>query len=175
VDVEVAEVVEADAADAAADASTLCSAGTGTGVGDIANDVTLMDCAGGTHRLHDLCGTPATLVFSYAGWCPPCQTKAAGAQALFERIGADGAEMWFVISSNAEFGAPTAAYCESVSARFGLGMTVLYDASGALGAALGLRTNDEAVVLDAALRISYSEQYASLAGIEAAVNAVLSP
>lgn len=159
--------------DVAVDVGVVCSPGTGTGVGEIARDVTLSDCDGTTHSLRDLCGAPATLIFSYAGWCPPCQQKAAEASSLFGRIEPAGAKMWFVVSATAEFGDPTADYCRTVRDRFGLTMTVLFDPTGAAQTALGIRDNDEAVVLDSALRIAFSDQYASLAEIEAAIESVL--
>jgi peroxiredoxin len=163
------------AADSGPDADPACAAGTGTRVGDVARTFALPDCDGVMHDLADACGSPATLILSYTGWCPPCQTKAGLAQAVWERIGADGARMYFVVAEDSSFGAPTAAYCDSVRSRFGLGMTVLYDRDGLAQDALGIRANDEAVVVDAELRIAYTEQYASMAAIEAAVNAVLAP
>ncbi len=163
------------AADSGPDADPACAAGTGTRVGDVARTFALPDCDGVMHDLADACGSPATLILSYTGWCPPCQTKAGLAQGVWERIGADGARMYFVVAEDSSFGAPTAAYCDSVRSRFGLGMTVLYDRDGLAQDALGIRANDEAVVVDAELRIAYTEQYASMSAIEAAVNAVLAP
>jgi len=40
----------------------------GTQVGDKAADVTLLDCEGEPHTLHDLCPFNAGWIFAYAGW-----------------------------------------------------------------------------------------------------------
>ncbi len=40
----------------------------GTSVGDVAEDVVLADCDGGTHSVHDLCSRPAAWIYLFAGW-----------------------------------------------------------------------------------------------------------
>jgi len=40
----------------------------GTGIGDTLPDITLTDCDGGQHHLHDLCAFNVSWFFTFAGW-----------------------------------------------------------------------------------------------------------
>lgn len=134
----------------------------GTGIGDTVADVTLMDCDGGTHHLADLCDADAAWIFLYAGWCPPCQRRAASAAAFYASIAGSGdVEAWFVVSETASYAAPGPADCAAARDRFGLTMTVLYDPEQALPEALGTEYWSVDAVLGPGNTLVFTDQYGS--------------
>lgn len=134
----------------------------GTDVGDTVADVSLMDCDGGIHRVADLCEADAAWIFLYAGWCPPCQRRAASAAAFYASIAGSGdVEAWFVVSETASYAAPGPADCAAARDRFGLTMTVLYDPDQALPEALGTEYWSVDAVLGPGNTLVFTDQYGS--------------
>jgi peroxiredoxin len=132
----------------------------GTRDGDTIPDVTFVDCEGAEVSLHDFCDAPATWIFEYAGWCPPCNTFAANqANALVDRFESAGVRGLFVISEDTASSPPTAEYCRAVRERYGLRMTVAIDSTGAFQRALGVPSNSYSVVLEEGATISWRAHY----------------
>ncbi|RLB56873.1 MAG: hypothetical protein DRJ42_02080 [Deltaproteobacteria bacterium] len=131
----------------------------GTSIGDVAPDVTLLDCDGVEHRLHDLCEAPVSWVFEFAEWCPTCRAFAPTVQTLYERHQPDGLEAYVVIAAAADFGPPDAALCAEVRDRYGFTMPVLYDTTGAFDAALDAPGNDYNLIMTEGMQLRYEAHY----------------
>ena len=132
----------------------------GTDVGDVAPDVTLLDCEGTEVRLHELCDAPVSWIYHYAEWCPVCRDFAPSAQMLYERHQADGLAAFIIISADGDFGAPDAALCAEVRMRYGFTMPVLYDATGAFASGLEAPTNAYNLIMTRGMEIVWEGHYA---------------
>jgi peroxiredoxin len=129
--------------------------------GETIPDVAFVDCEGAEVSLHDFCEAPATWVFEFAGWCPPCNAFAAsGANALVDRFEAEGVQGLFVISEDTSSASPTLEYCRAVRDRYGLRMTVVIDSTGAFQRALEAPSNSYSVVLEEGAQIVWRAHYA---------------
>lgn len=161
------------AEDTGGDAATQCVADLpqGSGVGQVAPDVTLTDCAGNAHNLRDLCGAPVWM-FLYADWCPTCRSKAPGVSVRQANFGAQGLQSWFVVTANRQGGVPSATECGAIQRTYSLTGPVLID-NGALQDALGVASNDVNVVLDERQVIQSKARYASTNSVDAAIEQVL--
>ncbi len=146
----------------------------GTDVGDIAPDVTLLDCDGVEHSLHDLCDAPVSWVFEYAEWCPVCRDFAPTAQMLYDRHEPDGLRAFVVISAADDFGPPDAALCAEVRMRYGLTMPVLYDPTGAFASTLEAPSNDYNLIMTRGMRIAWEGHYAD-SSVEGQLAAAFAP
>ncbi|TNF35692.1 MAG: redoxin domain-containing protein [Deltaproteobacteria bacterium] len=124
----------------------------GTGVGDVLADLTLYDCDGSPHRIADLCGRPASILTTFAGWCPVCRGDAAHANADYAGFKAKSPdfEWFFVITAADGANALNPAYCAAIRDDYGLTMPVLLDADGVFPGHIGVTsTNAWTVALDA--------------------------
>lgn len=80
---------------------TVCPAptATGTAVGSVAADFSLLDCAGAKRTLYARCGTPVILVaFTYA-WCPTCIEVTPELDKIAEEHGDDVAVIQILFES----------------------------------------------------------------------------
>ena len=146
----------------------------GTAVGDAVPDVTLMDCDGAEHSLHELCDHEALWVFEFAQWCPPCRAFAPDVNRIYERFQDRDLAAYFVFTETDSFGPPTAADCAAVRDAYGLTMPVLYDPSGAFPAALGVATNAYNVILTRGGVIDWEGHYAE-SQVEGQLERLLGP
>ncbi len=146
---------------------------TGDAVGDVPEDVTLLDCDGVAHSLRDLCAADAAWIYLYTGWCPPCQRTADQADAFFTEFRDRGLASYLVITQTPEFGVPNAGYCAGVRDHFGLSMPVLYDPDLALPAALGTGNNAVHLVLGPGNVIAHKDQYGTLSDVREVVEGLL--
>lgn len=136
-------------------------AATGSAIGDIPEDVTLLDCDGNEHSLRGLCAEQAAWVFIYTGWCPPCQENARIANDFAAEFAAEGFASYFVISQTQTFDEPDADYCAGIRDQFGLTMPVLFDPDHAMPAAVGTPYFDIDIVLGADNELLFAKQHAS--------------
>ena len=135
---------------------------TGAGVGDIAPDVRLMDCDGVEHSLHELCDRPATWIFEFADWCPPCRAFARDqVNEIYARRSVDGAAGWMVISAASDGSAPDAALCAEVRDRYSINMPVLFDPEGRIQSAFNVPSNEINIVLREGAVIDWVGQYSA--------------
>ena len=132
----------------------------GTEAGDVAADVTLLDCDGVEHSLHDLCEHEVSWVFEFTDWCPPCRAFAGRADDVYAAYEGEDFGAWFVISENDSFGPPTAELCAEIRDRYGLPMTVLYDPEQRFSDALDAPTNDFHLVMKRGNVIEWTGHYA---------------
>ena len=134
----------------------------GMAAGQIADDITLMDCDGVEHSLHSLCENQAVWLFEFADWCPPCRSFAASeVNSIYDRHAGAGFEGYVIISADAGFGAPDAAECEEIRTRYGIHMPVLYDPTGAFQANFGVASNEINIVLSEGAQIEWIGHYAA--------------
>ncbi|MFT6399214.1 MAG: peroxiredoxin [Bradymonadia bacterium] len=134
---------------------------TGSDIGDVPTDVTLLDCDGNEHSLRELCAEQAAWVFVYTGWCPPCQVNAGIANEFAAEFASDGFATYFVVSETQTFDEPDADYCSGIRDRFGLTMPVLFDPDQAMPAAAGMPHFDIDIVLGADNELLFAKQHAS--------------
>lgn len=144
----------------------------GTQVGDVAPDFEVLDCDGNPWRLHDHCGEPLW-IFEYAAWCPPCRRFMGGIQALYNEFSDTPLQAAVIISQTENFTTPDGDFCESVRARYGLELTVLYDPDGAFRDTMGVPANDVNFLFDAEGRIDYYGRYAGEAAVRRAIQALV--
>ncbi len=136
-------------------------------------DVELVDCDGNPVSLHEFCGESPSWLYHFAEWCPPCQDFARNeAQNLYDRFAEEGVSAALVISQDRNFESADQADCQRLRDELGLDFPVLIDPSGALGAALGIRNNAEAVAFGPTMEILYSRQY-DHSGVAAAIEGAL--
>jgi pyruvate/2-oxoglutarate dehydrogenase complex dihydrolipoamide acyltransferase (E2) component len=100
----------------AAQGGGMCASGEqGPNLGQIAPDITLMDCDGNPHSLHELCAYEVGWIFEFAAWCPPCRRasslRSRGSTSALRRRGLGA---WVVISEAGDFSAPDAELCREV-------------------------------------------------------------
>ena len=138
----------------------------GTSTGEIVPDVTLLDCEGNPHSLHDLCTHEVAWVFEYTDWCPPCRDFAERAESIYQARAGEDLAAFFVIAENDSFGAPTAELCAAIRERYGLTMTVLYDPTQSFSETLGVPVNDFHLVMTRGNVVHWTGRYAD-AQIEA--------
>ena len=136
------------------------SAPFGTETGDVAPDVTLLDCDGVEHSLHELCEREVSWVFEFTDWCPPCRAFADRADEVYAAYEGEDLGAWFVISENDSFGPPTAELCAEIRDRYGLPMTVLYDPEQRFSDVLDAPTNDFHLVMKRGNVIEWTGHYA---------------
>jgi len=132
----------------------------GTSPGQTIPDVTLLDCDGVAHSLHDLCAHEVSWVFEYTDWCPPCRDFAARADAIYRSHAARDLAAFFIVAEDDSFGPPTAELCADVRARYGLGMTVLFDPTQSFASTLGVPTNDFHLVMTRGNVVHWTGRYA---------------
>lgn len=105
----------------------------GTEVGSTVSDVTLPDCDGNLHSLHEQCGKKALWLFEFAGWCEPCKPYARGADARYQKFLGDDFEAYIVLSEKVDGSPADAEFCKLMREHYGMTlMPVLYDADGVL-------------------------------------------
>lgn len=146
----------------------------GTATGEVVPDVTLLDCEGNPHSLHELCAHDAAWVFEYTDWCPPCRAFAARMESIYQARSDDDLAAYFVVAENASFGPASAELCAEVRSRYGLTMTVLYDASGTYAGTLGFPVNDHHLVMTRGNVVHWTGRYAD-DEIEARLDEALAP
>jgi len=146
----------------------------GTALGDIAPDVTLLDCAGTEVSLHDaLCEAEAGWVFVFAEWCPPCRTFARDdVENIWQSHREQGLQALVVVTADSSYDAPTAELCAEVQERYGLTMPVLYDPTGAFASALEVQSNAVDIVFSSGVEIEWKGRYDS-ADVDGQITAVL--
>ncbi|MEM9194555.1 MAG: redoxin domain-containing protein [Myxococcota bacterium] len=130
----------------------------------VAPNVTLMDCDGNEHSLHELCEAPASWVFQYTGWCPPCNRFAQNlAGPTYRQFEDQGVEAWFIITEQANpglDGPPDAEFCRQVRSQFNLPMTVLYDPQQVFTNTMtGARRNSYSFVMREGNQVTWRAQY----------------
>jgi len=134
----------------------------GMAPGDIADDITLMDCDGVEHSLHSLCENQAVWLFEFADWCPPCRAFASSEMNdVYDSYAGPDFEGYMIISADAGFGAPDAADCEEIRTRYGVHMPVLYDPTGAFQTNFGVAPNEINIVLGQGAEIEWIGRYAA--------------
>jgi peroxiredoxin len=139
-------------------------------LGDTVSNFSLVGCDNTTLSVHELCENKAVYFFTYTGWCPNCQGHAKTASAVYAELSSLGEdfEMFVVVTEDAAGKAPTKAYCESIEAKFGLTMPVVYDPTGAVQAGLGLNSpNDWHVVLAPGGKLSVKSKYSQDPAVKA--------
>ncbi|MCB9741455.1 MAG: TlpA family protein disulfide reductase [Alphaproteobacteria bacterium] len=99
---------------------------TGHGVGDIAENFTLMDQYGDGVKLHDFCGRVVLLV-SGAIWCGSCQAETGSLQALYEEKRDRGLIVIQALAENAESQDPTQEELQGWADNYGLSYPVVAD------------------------------------------------
>ena len=140
----------------------MCASGAqGPNLGQIAPDITLMDCDGNPHSLHELCAYEVAWIFEFAAWCPPCRRFIPEAEAVYQRFAPQGLGAWVVISEAGDFSDPDAELCREVRDQNGLSMTVLFDPEGELQRAFAVPSNDINILLGEGGEITFKDQYAS--------------
>lgn len=132
----------------------------GTEPGQVAPDVTLLDCDGVEHSLHELCAHEVSWIFEYTDWCPPCRAFADRAADVYARYEGEDLGAFFIVSEDASFGPPTAELCADIRDRYGLPMTVLYDPTQRFSEAMGAPSNDFHVVMTHGAVIRWTGHYA---------------
>jgi len=134
----------------------------GTEVGDVAPDVTLLDCDGNEVSLHaSLCDGSVGWAFVYAEWCPPCRSFARDdVESIWQSYRDQGLSGVVVVTADASYDAPTAELCAEVRDRYGLTMAVLFDPTGALSSGLDVRSNAVNVLFTEGMRIEWKGRYA---------------
>jgi peroxiredoxin len=105
--------------------------GTGTAVGEIANNFELEDQFGDTVRLHDFCGKAILLTIG-AEWCVPCQMKAAKLEALYQQYEPEGFIAIDVLFEDQDYEPATSETAERWVDAYGLTVPVLIDPDGTL-------------------------------------------
>ncbi|HRE89591.1 MAG TPA: redoxin family protein [Myxococcota bacterium] len=148
--------------------TTACppSGPTGTTLGQVLADTTLVACDGTPVSLHSFCGRPL-YINTFAGWCPPCRADAEDAEAAYAALPGD-AQWLFVIAENNSGTAPTTAYCEAIRETYGLTMSVVIDTSGSFPGHLGVGSPSSwHAVLDRAFTLVYRAKYDQAGAIEA--------
>jgi thiol-disulfide isomerase/thioredoxin len=94
-------------------------AGTGTGVGDIVGDFTLVDQNGDEVQLYQFYGNVVQLVL-FAEWCGPCQEEAPDVQAASVDLADDGVVVVSVMMDRLEGGAADATSLARWAAEYGV-------------------------------------------------------
>jgi peroxiredoxin len=94
-------------------------AGTGTGVGDIVGDFTLVDQNGDDVQLYQLYGSVVQLVL-FAEWCGPCQEEAPDVQAASVDLADDGVVVVSVMMDRLEGGPADATSLQRWKEEFGV-------------------------------------------------------
>lgn len=150
------------AADAATGGACPPTGPFGTAVGDVAPDVTLLDCEGNEVSLHEsLCDGSVGWAFVYAEWCPPCRSFARDdVESIWQSYRDQGLSGVVVVTADASYDAPTAELCAEVRDRYGLTMPVLFDPTGALPSGLDVRSNAVNVLFSEGMRIEWKGRYA---------------
>lgn len=130
-------------------------------VGAIGRDVTLMDCDGNEHSLHELCESEAIWIFEYAEWCPPCRSFARdSANPIYERVRDRDVSAWMVISEDGSFGPPDATLCNTIRERYSIEMPVLIDPDGLIQSTFGVAANEVHIVMSEGNRIEWKGHFA---------------
>lgn len=175
-DADAAVDIESEEARLSPDADGLSCAdspGTGTGVGEVPDDVVLLDCDGNEVRLRDTCEARATWVFMYTGWCPPCQRNARDAAEIAAEFEGDDFAALFVITQTDESEEPSADYCAGIRERFGLEVPVLIDPDRLLPNAVGAPHFDIDLVMGPGNQILFVEQHAERDDVRAFISETL--
>lgn len=145
----------------------------GAGEGSTIPSIVLKDCSGQDVDVHSLCEYEVGWMFEFAAWCPPCRAFAAGLNDLYNTFEEGRVGMFFIISQDNNFGAPTASFCQDIKRQYGLDdVTVLYDPNGAFQQQLGVRSNEVNVLTRRGGEIFFNRQYAN-SQVEGAINAEL--
>jgi thiol-disulfide isomerase/thioredoxin len=132
----------------------------GTATGEVVPEVTLLDCEGNPHSLHELCAHHAAWVFEYTDWCPPCRAFAARMESIYQAHAGDDLAAYFVVAEDASFEPANAELCAEVRTRYGLTMTVLFDSSGTYASTLGFPVNDHHLVMTRGNVVHWTGRYA---------------
>ncbi len=133
--------------------SAMCGTGPrGASPGNIASNLTLMDCDGNAVELDSLCGRRVSYVYTFAEWCPNCRTFVRDQiEREHSRFAAMGElETWIVITAASGGRAVDTATCNRIIAEYGIdtpGVRVLIDPTGQTNSVLGMRTNTADMVM----------------------------
>lgn len=130
----------------------LASAG-GEAVGDDAPTFEVRTTAGSSFELP--AGKPAVLFFM-AGWCATCIPEAQALESIKQDLG-DGVAILAVSSDPTDSLTAISAFAETAGASYGF----VHDSDGTLGQALGVRTLDTTVVINAEGRIVWRDSVPS--------------
>ncbi len=139
-------------------------------MGDVAADVTLLDCDGKEHSLHDLCEKSAGWVLEYADWCPTCRAHARDAAARYEKYAGDDFGAFMIISEQRDGSPPDAEFCAWVRDEYNIVFPVLMDPDDAFQDALAVPPNQTQIVFGRGMVILHTR---SESGTEAAIEAGL--
>jgi len=161
---------DGDGGAASQDASCPALGPFGTQIGDVAADVTLLDCDGNEHRLHNLCEKSAGWVLEYADWCPICRSHARMAAARYERFVGDDFGAFMVVTETRNGGPPDAELCAWVRDEYGIEFPVLMDPDDAFQTALSVPPNKTQIVFGEGMTILHK---GSDSGVEAAIETAL--
>ncbi len=142
----------------------------GTRAGDVASDVTLLDCDGNEHSLHDLCEKAAGWVIEYADWCPTCRAHARNAAARYDKYAGEDFGAFMIVTEARDGGPPDVDLCAWVRDQYQIVFPVLMDPEDAFQDALGVPPNQTQIVFGTGMIIVHT---GSEAGVEAAIEVEL--
>jgi hypothetical protein len=137
-----------------------------------------LGCDGNTYDLRALCERDAVWVVLFAGWCPSCRGFAGQVNDFvrpFVEASQGGFAPFLLITEDAQYGAPDAAYCAAVRAQYGLEVPVLYDPNRATQQALAVRSNHVHLVFGRGNVIAFKGQYSAPDDVAAVIDALLAP